>query len=525
MAGKTSTNEDPNGWRWVFRKNKQEMAHSIRNPFEKEVEKIATSLFVTNFPEHIDAKGLWKVCESYGRIVDSYIANKRSKAGKRFGFVRFLGVKNQEEFAKSLANIWIGHFHMYASVARFKRQAKPTFSQKEGLKQTSGHTSAKHNGKHGPVNSQFKTSYASVLNGGGGTKTKYSSMEKKKISLSDHEMVQVTDSLEVALVKVKNVDSMSNMYRLCRDEGFDNVKIHHIGGLWLWMHFHNVESCNSFKNNTNMKSLFTAIKPVSKNFRVDERMVWVEISGLPLCAWGSNAFKKVASSVGKFMFFEDDHSAAMSIGRVCIATKQMKFISEVVEVVINGEEFDAHIHELGSWSISIDDDHSSDSSESVFKEDERVSNDDGGESEGDMHETFQEEQECKGGEETVEPENLGESIHINVANVANEVQGEDINQKTEEVKEMDGSDLSCPPGFEHLKNAGKCSSSSSVQPKTSKCSTSFQKYRKKDVRGISIIHEMSRLIEVGEKLGYDVKGCHESLHRLIDGIGVSLVDR
>lgn len=49
--------------------NKQEMAHSIRNPFQKEVEKIATSFFVTNFPEYIDAKGLWKVCESYGRIL------------------------------------------------------------------------------------------------------------------------------------------------------------------------------------------------------------------------------------------------------------------------------------------------------------------------------------------------------------------------------------------------------------------------------------------------------------------------
>lgn len=106
---------------------------------------------------------------------------------------------------------------MYASVARFQRQAKATFSQKEGLEQTTGHTSAKHDGKHGPVNSQFKTSYASVLNGGGGSKAEYNSMEKKTISLSDHEMVQVTDSLEVALVKVKNVDTMSNMYRLCRD--------------------------------------------------------------------------------------------------------------------------------------------------------------------------------------------------------------------------------------------------------------------------------------------------------------------
>nr|GEX35749.1 RNA-directed DNA polymerase, eukaryota [Tanacetum cinerariifolium] len=150
-----------------IRKNKQDTSHPIRNPFQKEVKKIATSFFVTNFPDYIDAKGLWKVCESYGRIVDAFIANKRSKAEKRLGFVRYLGVKNEEEFAKSLANIWIRNFHMYASVARFQRQEKAEFNPKERLKKVTGHTSAKLDGKHGSVNSQFKTSYASVLNGGG----------------------------------------------------------------------------------------------------------------------------------------------------------------------------------------------------------------------------------------------------------------------------------------------------------------------------------------------------------------------
>nr|GEW12948.1 hypothetical protein [Tanacetum cinerariifolium] len=117
----------------------------------------------------------------------------------------------------------------------------------------------------------------------------------------------------------------------------------------------------------------------------------------------------------------------MSIGRVCNATKQMKFISEVVKVIINGEEFDVHIHELGSWSINIDDDQTSNTSESVVKEDEDVPNDD----------------------EKIEPHNNGESIH---SDVANKVQGEETYQKTEEIKEVDGSDLdlSCPSGFEHF---------------------------------------------------------------------------
>ncbi|GKC54613.1 RNA-directed DNA polymerase, eukaryota, reverse transcriptase zinc-binding domain protein [Tanacetum coccineum] len=96
------------------------------------------------------------------------------------------------------------------------------------------------------------------------------------------------------------------------------------------------------------------VKPVSKNFYLDERMAWVEISGLPLCAWGSNAYKKVASSVGKFMFFENDRSTALSLGRVCVATRQKSFISEVVSLTIHGIEYDVQVQELGSWRTSLE---------------------------------------------------------------------------------------------------------------------------------------------------------------------------
>ena len=82
------------------------------------------------------------------------------------------------------------------------------------------------------------------------------------------------------------METMSNLYRILKEEGFEGIKIHYIGRLWLWLHFQSKEYCNTFKTNTNLMSFFISIKPVSKNFYVYERMVWVKISGLPLCAWG-----------------------------------------------------------------------------------------------------------------------------------------------------------------------------------------------------------------------------------------------
>nr|GEX63839.1 hypothetical protein [Tanacetum cinerariifolium] len=63
---------------------------------EDDVLKISTSVFVTNLPDRYTAKDLWNTCKTYGHVVDAYIPDRRSEAGKRFGFVRFINVFDVE---------------------------------------------------------------------------------------------------------------------------------------------------------------------------------------------------------------------------------------------------------------------------------------------------------------------------------------------------------------------------------------------------------------------------------------------
>lgn len=77
--GKRSTAVDRDGWTWVFRDNKNPIEKRIDNPYNKEADKNASSFYITNFPDSIDARDLWKICAPYGRIVDAYIARKLSK--------------------------------------------------------------------------------------------------------------------------------------------------------------------------------------------------------------------------------------------------------------------------------------------------------------------------------------------------------------------------------------------------------------------------------------------------------------
>ncbi|GJX87211.1 hypothetical protein Tco_0339225 [Tanacetum coccineum] len=59
-------------------------------------------------------------------VVDAFIPYKKSKAGKRFAFVRFIKVDNIDRLVTNLCTIWIGCFHLHANVARFHRESKPS---------------------------------------------------------------------------------------------------------------------------------------------------------------------------------------------------------------------------------------------------------------------------------------------------------------------------------------------------------------------------------------------------------------
>lgn len=98
-----------------------------------------------------------------------------------------------------------------------------------------------------------------------------------------------------------------------------------------------------------------------------------------------------------------------------------------------------------------------------------------------------------------------------------------VNSKEEEVKECD-SDVSIPPGFECLFRGGKAGSHSSSRARGNKYSTSFGNFKLKDKKGFSF-NEMNSMIEVVDALGYDVKGCKRSIRKMINGIGVSLMDK
>ncbi|GJV89966.1 RNA-directed DNA polymerase, eukaryota, reverse transcriptase zinc-binding domain protein [Tanacetum coccineum] len=416
--GKPITNTDPDGWTWIFRKNKFTTSKPIHNPYQKDLEKTATSFYVTNFPDSINAKDLWTVCTPFGRLVDAFIANKRSKGGKRFGFICYVGVNDITSFVRSLSNIWIGSFHLYVTTARFQRpnSIKPNLNPKPHA----SHNGAMENPNPKPKNTTRnstdiptgKPSFVSVVHGSTKSSTNTSQPVKSRtVSLTDQDLIRIDDATTVLLVKLKDIKSMSNMHLICKDEGSVDLKIHHIGGLWIWIQFPTPEACVAFQSN-------------STNI-VDEN----DNSQDSASSEDENELEKVADTF-------DDNLAddTEDIIKDLAVDKDEEVVLEKSPEDVNGD-LEFPLNESGSPALQ--------------------------------------------------------------------------SQKEENL-----SDLSCPPVFEHLKKG-----------ETSRCSTSFSRYRKKDIKGFSLIQELSKIIEVGGSLGYDVRGCRKSLNRMINGIGVHIVDK
>nr|GEV01437.1 nucleotide-binding alpha-beta plait domain-containing protein [Tanacetum cinerariifolium] len=103
---------------------------------EDDVQKISTSVFVTNFRDGYGAKDLWSTCKLYGHVVDVFIPDRRTKAGKKFGFVRFIKVLDIDRLINNLCTVCVGRNKIHANVAKFQREPLHKQSNKVNKKRT-----------------------------------------------------------------------------------------------------------------------------------------------------------------------------------------------------------------------------------------------------------------------------------------------------------------------------------------------------------------------------------------------------
>nr|GEV40261.1 RNA-directed DNA polymerase, eukaryota [Tanacetum cinerariifolium] len=199
------------------------MANSSRRSYyhtnEDRTHKISYSVYVTNFLDSITSRDLWSSCSAYGTVVDVFIPFKKSKAGKRFAFVRFIKVVDLARLVKNLCTIWIGRHHLYANQVRFERppKSKPP-------------TGASVKPFHPPVNLNGRVgSYTNVVNGRSPIIHGSLISPSPALVLDDTCLVK-RDLSKYVMGKVKDFMTIPNLYTILKDEGFADVNLSYLGG-------------------------------------------------------------------------------------------------------------------------------------------------------------------------------------------------------------------------------------------------------------------------------------------------------
>ncbi|GJZ74415.1 RNA-directed DNA polymerase, eukaryota [Tanacetum coccineum] len=450
---------------------------------------VTATIYITNFPPSVESKDLWKQCNNHGTVADVYIARKLSKAGRRFAFVRFLKSKNNESLIQDLNKIWIGSYHLFADLAKFEK--KSNISPKPNVKPSS-HEKPLPSHAHSNPN----RSYVSALNGNEPTKpSPQTKTILKSITLDASDLIDTSDTKNAILAKVRDVHLIPNINTVLNKEGFFNFHCKYIGGLWLWIEFDSHDSCLKLQSNNELSWYFTQVKHIHHSFVMDERVVWIEISGLPLNAWSPKVFKKTASIWGSPLFVDKDPNETVSIWQ--------------------RKAYNVSVNEFADWNPDIQDTDSlssinTDKEHSVKQEDGLSDNGFLDKEEGEIPNFHVNEEEefvknTQWSEEGVLKQEVPIPVHSPLMNP--------------DIPNEEPKSFSKPPGFEAFHSNSKSSSvrkphASYKQPShfssaPVKSSRSSKSQTKPLNNHGSMIEAFVSHIEMGKVLGYDMEGANK----------------
>ena len=91
-----------------------------------------TSFYFTRFPEDATAEELWYHLKQTRDVREVFIPRKRNRQGRRYGFVRFKGVRDIQQIQKKLDSMIFGGMKMYVNVPKYGRAKKEEPQTEEG---------------------------------------------------------------------------------------------------------------------------------------------------------------------------------------------------------------------------------------------------------------------------------------------------------------------------------------------------------------------------------------------------------
>ncbi|GKV49208.1 hypothetical protein SLEP1_g55970 [Rubroshorea leprosula] len=350
----------------------QQQKQRIGEKFNWGLFKQATPYFFTNFPEEWCYADMWGTFLKYGRVFDIYYPNRKSRNGGRFGFVRFLDVKDKRELERQLDQIWVGDRKLWVNYPRYENSQ----NQKQGgdLRVNQGaHLRSQNRSYAEVVKGQLEekkeektrpllqnnhswagknSSRGSHLDGTNGNRKiwKEKGVGENWSGIEFNTNPKDEKWLEGCYVGIAHsIEMVRNLQEKFYMEGYFWCRLRAMGGKLVLLDSDDKEELKDLVELAPewLAQWFENVKPWTPDMVATERFAWIRCQGVPLNAWKSDFFEKMSWPWGKFICLDDSTSKKrrFDIARFLISTPSMNSISITRQVKVNGSLFNIKFSE------------------------------------------------------------------------------------------------------------------------------------------------------------------------------------
>lgn len=268
------------------------------------------------------------------------------KTGKRFGFVRFKGVKDINGLWSSLTDLSVRDQRLFIKPARF---LKPT-----GVGQKQDAVKAVGPGTGNPpilmtgrtIQRREGKSYREALLDTAILQEFHENVKESKcIKVEEVKEGELQWLARCALGEVKSPDILPDISFLLKEAGFLTTKAKYVGGLRYLLEFDSPEIMADLLRSGReaLSNWFVSVQPWHRRLEDSRpgRICWISIRGVPVHLWNEDNFRKIASEWGEVIEVEDltSQHEQVHIGRVCILVQDKCWVNGMARLCCDGVDF------------------------------------------------------------------------------------------------------------------------------------------------------------------------------------------
>ncbi|GKV01045.1 hypothetical protein SLEP1_g13643 [Rubroshorea leprosula] len=272
----------------------------------------ATSFFITKFPKDVEMGDMWQAFVKCGRAIQIFIAQKRDRWGRRFGFTRFLDVANPNSLEAKLNQIKFEALKGGKSKTHGQAQRKEWQRKRQGISD----------------------------------KSQMESWHGLEVKVEEEDMEWLRNSF---VGFAKSPEIICNLQEKFLMEGYFSAKVTPMGSNMVLI---TCEDSEELKNLVETgrdwpAQWFTDTKPWNPELVAAERFTWLRCQGVPLHIWKSSFFETVANLFGKFISLDNStiKKSRLDVAKILVMTPSQANIQRVIKVKARESTFQIRISE------------------------------------------------------------------------------------------------------------------------------------------------------------------------------------